>query len=349
MSKRLFAITLVFSLMIAAPFAVAQEETVKGPRLTLVEPLKDFGTVPKGEKLDWAFVLKNTGTTDLEILAAKPTCGCTVADFDKVIKPGQTGTVKASVDTISFVGPISKAVTLETNDPNAPNAQVTITAVVKPFVDIHPVGYVRYNMLQGDAEKQSLTLYSDEVEPFEVLKVESPQEWIKVEHSKIETPLPNLGRAGQTQYKFDFTVGGPNANIGPIAEKVLIRTNSMHQPDFWVSVTGVVRPTIRIEPTAVNFGEITVNDSAATRFVSFRSNNLKTPETFVVTKVESNVAGLSAKVSPSANKGEYMLELQIDKDAKPGMLDGTVTVFTSDKIHPTVTIPVRGTVKPAGA
>ena len=100
----------------------------KAPRLTLVEPIKDFGTVPKGREDRLGFEIKNTGTADLEILAAKPACGCTVADFDKVIKPGQTGKVTAHVDTTNFAGPIAKAVTLETNDPTTPNAQVTITA-----------------------------------------------------------------------------------------------------------------------------------------------------------------------------------------------------------------------------
>src|SRR6185503_11183384 len=139
MSKRLLSITMLVALALTAPFAVADEET-KGPRLTLVEPLKDFGTVAKGEKLEWAFQVKNTGTTDLEIIAAKPTCGCTVADFDKVIKPGQTGKVTAAVDTTAFNGPITKAVTLETNDPTAPTAQVTISAVVKPYVEAYPAG-----------------------------------------------------------------------------------------------------------------------------------------------------------------------------------------------------------------
>ena len=72
-------------------------------------------------------MVNNTGTTDLEILAAKPACGCTVADFDKIIKPGQTGKVTAHVDTTNFAGPIAKAVTLETNDASTPNAQLTIT------------------------------------------------------------------------------------------------------------------------------------------------------------------------------------------------------------------------------
>jgi hypothetical protein len=219
--------------MLTAVAAVAQEKgtsETKAPRLTLVEPLKDFGTVPKGEKIDWSFEIKNTGAADLEILAAKPACGCTVADFDKVIKPGATGKVTAHVDTTSFAGPISKAVTLETNDPNTPTAQVTIAAIVKPYVEAYPVGYVRYNMLQGDVEKQSVTIYTEESEPFEILKVEAPQDWIKAEVKKLEGAdvIPSIGLKGANQYKLDVTVGGPDAKIGPLAEKIKIITNSKH-------------------------------------------------------------------------------------------------------------------------
>jgi len=347
MSKRLFVITLAV-LMLAASFAFAQEqEPAKGPRLTLLEPLKDFGTVAKGEKLEWSFQVKNTGTTDLEIIAAKPTCGCTVADFDKVIKPGAIGKVTAHVDTTAFAGPINKGVTLETNDPTAPTAQVTITAVVKPFVEAYPAGFLRYNMLQGNVEKQSVTLYSFETEPFQIMKVESPQEWIKVDVKKAEglEVVANQGSEGQAQYKIDVTVGGPDARVGPLAEKVHILTNSKHQPEYWISVAGVVRPSIRVEPTALNFGEVAPSDAAATRTIILRSNDLKTPEAFQVTKAESNVPGVLVAVTPTVNKGEFEVTVQLDKEAKSGALDGTVTIETNDKIHPVVTIPVKGMVK----
>jgi hypothetical protein len=353
MSKRLFSMTLA---LVLAVTAIAQEKATKGatdtakaPRLTLVEPLKDFGTVPKGTKIDWAFEIKNTGTADLEIISAKPTCGCTVADFDKVIKPGQKGKVAAVVDTTGFAGPISKAVTLETNDPNTPNAQVTISAIVKPYVEAYPAGYVRFNMLQGDTEKQSVTLYSEEEEPFEIVKVESPQEWIKVEPKKLTGTdvVPEIGRKGQSQYKLDITVGGDDARIGPLAEKIHIVTNSKHQPEYWVSVAGVVRPPYRVEPTGINFGEVAPNDSAATRTISIRSNNLKAPAGFSVTKVESGVAGVTANVAPTDRPGEFSVTLQVAKDAKPGTLDGNVTIYTSDKAKPTVVVPVKGTIKTA--
>lgn len=352
MSKRLFSVTLALTLMIAAPFAVAQEKAsteAKGPRLMLLEPVKDFGTVPKGQKLDHSFEIKNTGTTDLEILAAKPACGCTVADFDKVIKPGQIGKVTAHVDTTAFAGPIAKPVTLETNDPQTPTAQVTIAAVVKPYVDAYPAGYVRFNMLQGDTEKQSFTLYSEDETPFEITKIEAPQDWIRVDYRKAEGSeiVPKVGRPGQAQYKVDVTVGGPDTRIGPLAEKIRILTNSKHQPEFSVSLSGVIRPTFRVEPQAVNFGEVAPTDSAATRTILLRSNDLKTPENFTVSKVESGVAGVSAAVKPTANKGEFEVTLQVAKDSKPGALDGAVLIHTSDKVKPVVTIPVKGTVKSA--
>ena len=350
MSKRIIVITLALLVSLsavaqtAATSAAAAEKT---PRLTVVEPIKDFGTVAKGSKLTWDFLVKNTGTADLEIIAARPACGCTVAAFDKIIKPGQTGKVTSVVDTTSFTGPIGKGVTLETNDPSTPSAQVTINAVVKPYVEAHPAGFVRFNMLQGDAETQTVTLYSEEAEPFEIVRVESPQEWIKVDVKKADDTqlIPNIGLAGSNQYRVNITAGGPDAKIGPLAEKVKIVTNSKHQPEYLVSVSGVIRPAYRVEPTGVNFGEVTPTDSAATRSVVVRTNNMKTPETFAVTKAESSLPGVKANVKPTSNKGEYEVTLQVAKDAKIGDLNGNVKIYTSDKNNPVVTVPVKGTIK----
>jgi hypothetical protein len=323
----------------------------KAGRLTIIEPVKDYGEVPKGEKLDWAFTIKNTGDGDLQILAAKPGCGCTVADFDKVIKPGETGKVTAHVDTTNFAGPISKTISIETSDLSAPEAVLTIHATVKPFVEAFPAGFVRYNMLQGDAETQSVTLYSDEEEPFEITKVDTPGEWVKVVSHKIEDPASRVqaGRANQNQYRLDITVGGPDAKIGPLADKIHFATNSKHQPDYFVSVTGVIRPPFRVDPPMVNFGEVAPNDSAATRVITLHSNNLKTPETFNVTKAESSNPSVAASVKPTDHKGEYEVTLQVAKDAKLGDLDGNVKIYTNDKVNPIVTVPVKGLVKVAQA
>ncbi|HEX7421390.1 MAG TPA: DUF1573 domain-containing protein [Thermoanaerobaculia bacterium] len=359
MSKRIVVIAIALLVSVFSAFgqepakksdanAATAKSADKAPRVSVVEPVKDFGTIPRGDKLDWSFLVKNTGDTDLQIIAARPSCGCTVADFDKVIKPGQTGKVTAHVDTSNFAGPIAKMVTIDTNDPSTPSTQLTIHAVVKPYVEAHPAGFVRFNMLQGETDVQTVTIYSEENEPFEIVRVESPQPWIKVDYKKIEDPaqiLPAVGRPGQAQYRVNITAGGNDAKLGPLAEKVHVVTNSKHSPDYWLSVSGVIRPTFRVEPSGVNFGEVTAADSAATRSVVLRSNNLKAPETFIVSKVESTVPGVTANVKPTQNKGEYEVTLQVAPTAKAGDVDGKVTIYTNDKVNPVVTVPIKGTIK----
>src|SRR5713226_5771678 len=366
MSKRTVAVTMAFLVALMASLASAQTKTKKepaaaksataasvekAPRLTIVEPVKEYGEVPKGDKLDWAFVIKNTGSSDLQIIAAKPGCGCTVADYDKVIKPGETGKVTAHVDTTNFSGPIAKTVTLETNDPSSPTSTLTIHAVVKPYVEAYPAGFVRFNQLLGDVSTQTVTLYSEEDEPFEIKDVQVPGDWVKVTYKKLEDAerVASIGKAGQNQYKVDITVGGPDAKIGPMAEKVRIVTNSKHSPEYPISVTGVIRPTYRVEPTMLNFGEVAVSDAGATRSVLLHSNDLKTPEQFVVTKVESTVPAITTAFKPLAQKGDYEVTLQVAKDAKPGDIDGSVKIYTSDKLNPVVTVPVKATVKSGSA
>jgi len=367
-SKRTVAVTMAFlAFALMASLASAQTKTKKEPaaaksataaseektpRLTIVEPVKEYGEVPKGDKLDWAFVIKNTGSSDLQIIAAKPGCGCTVADYDKVIKPGETGKVTAHVDTTNFSGPIAKTVTLETNDPSSPTSTLTIHAVVKPYVEAFPAGFVRFNQLLGDVATQSITLYSEEDDPFEIKDVQVPGDWVKVAYHKIENEterVANVGKPGQNQYKVDITVGGPDAKIGPMADKIRILTSSKHSPEYPISVTGVIRPTYRVEPTMLNFGEVAPTDAAATRSVLLHSNDLKTPEQFVVTKVESNAPGITTAFKPLAQKGDYEVTLQVAKDAKPGDIDGSVKIYTSDKLNPVITVPVKATVKSGSA
>ncbi|MGZ8869256.1 MAG: hypothetical protein ACXW2P_13010, partial [Thermoanaerobaculia bacterium] len=173
----------------------------------------------------------------------------------------------------------------------------------------------------------------------------TPQEWIKVDYKKLDLPLPNMGREGQHQYRLIFTVGGPDARIGPLAERVRITTNSKHQPEFIINVTGVIRPTYRIEPGGVNFGEVAPKDNAATRAVVLKSLSMTDPGNFVVEKAETNIPGLKAAVEPTANKGEYKVTLQVADDAKLGVMEGDVKIYTNDKIKPVATIPVKGMIK----
>ena len=84
----------------------APGKTVAAPKIEIGQETRDMGTVPKGQVIETDFVIRNSGGSDLIISDARPSCGCTVSSFDKVVKPGAEGKIHTSVDTKSFSGPI---------------------------------------------------------------------------------------------------------------------------------------------------------------------------------------------------------------------------------------------------
>lgn len=346
------AVVSVLTVLVAVMFSsFAFAQTAGGtPRLTLVEPLKDFGTVAKGEKLDWNFVVRNTGDADLHILAVRPACGCTVAEYDKVIKPGESGKISAHVDTSTFSGPSSRGITVETNDPNTPTAQLTIHAIVKPYVEAFPAGFLRYNMIQGDTEVKSVTMYTEETEPFEIVRAEVPGDYVKVDVTKIENEAERVkqGRTGQAQYRLDVTVGGPTAKIGPLADRITIVTSSANQPEYTLNLSGVIRPSYKVVPTVLNFGEVSTGGSTVQNIL-ISSNSMRAPGEFKVTKVESGSPNVTAEAKPTEVPGEYEITVKLADNAKAGALDSNLRIFTTDAVNPVYTLPVKGTIKGAGA
>lgn len=352
MSKRFSVAALAFVLAFAGVFGAAAQET-KGPRMTIVEPVKNVGMIAKGDRIDAVFQIRNTGNEDLLITKVQPTCGCTVADYDKVIKPGEMGKIEAHVETKDLgAGPVSKLVLVETNDPNTPSAQLTVTGMIRTFVEAYPAGFVRFLQLQGDVNTQSVVLYSEETDPFEVTNVDVPADYadfVKVKFEKITKDEDRIkaGKVGQNQYRLDVTAGGTEAKVGPLIGKIKVTTNSKKTPEYMLTLSGLIRPRYQVDPVVLNFGEVAPADSAASRTVSIRSNDKNTTD-FSVVKVESSAPALfTAEVVPSTQPGVVDIKVSVAKNAKPANIDGTVTITTSDKLVPVSTIPVKGVVKAA--
>jgi hypothetical protein len=77
----------------------------------------DFGTINEGDVVETSFGFTNTGNSDLTILDAKGSCGCTVPEYPKntPIAPGESGEIKVKFDSSNKPGNQAKTVTLTTN------------------------------------------------------------------------------------------------------------------------------------------------------------------------------------------------------------------------------------------
>ena len=93
----------------------AATPTADGPVVSFDKLSHDFGTINEGEVVETVFTLTNTGNSDLIILNARGSCGCTVPDYpkDQPIAPGDSAEVTVKFDS--------------NNKPNADNQSVTFT------------------------------------------------------------------------------------------------------------------------------------------------------------------------------------------------------------------------------
>jgi hypothetical protein len=309
------------------------------PKMEVSPETKDAGTVAKGQVVDAVFVVKNTGGSDLIISDARPSCGCTVASFDKIIKPGTEGKIHSSVDTKSFSGPISKSVLVVSNDPDRPQVNLFIKALVKPYVDVLPQAFVRFSVIKGDNAGQDVLLVSEE-KGFRPTIAETSQPYVKAEVLPAGDKDKIPGRAGD-QYKVRINVL-PDAPEGLLNAPIRVATGVTQQPTIEIPVSGIVRPRVSVTPVTVNFGNFTAGKDPITRNIIVTNNKPAVP--VKVTRAEVSVPGFITDVVPTQDGISYTVVVKASGAVKKGALDGTVKLFTSDKERAVIEIPLRGEV-----
>jgi Protein of unknown function (DUF1573) len=323
----------------AAAESKSSKAVVAAPKIEVVPETKDAGIVAKGQVIETTFVVKNSGGSDLLISDARPGCGCTVANYDKVIKPGAEGKVVTSVDTKAFTGPISKSVLLVSNDPERGQINLFIKATVKPFVDILPQPYVRVAIVKGDSDSRDVILLSEE-KTFKPTVSEVSQPYVKAEIAPAGEKDKIPGHPGE-QYRVRITVT-PDAPEGLLNAPVRIATGVSQQPMIEIPISGVVRARVSVTPVLVNFGNFTAGKDPITRNIVVTNNKPGTP--VKVTRAEVSIPGFITDVVPTQEGISYTVVVKASDKIRKGALDGTVKLYTTDKEKPMIELPLRGEV-----
>lgn len=113
--KKIFGLLIVAALFSScdnnSELQIGKKTTIK------VNPVFNAGKVALGEVIKATFKVENKGDYALVLSDVKGSCSCTVADWTKdPIPPGETGFVKAQVNTESFSpGHISRSIRILSN------------------------------------------------------------------------------------------------------------------------------------------------------------------------------------------------------------------------------------------
>lgn len=243
MKKWIFA-TIAVCFVFAALTAWSQE--TQKPKMQIVEPSYNAGEMYKtNKKIQHDFIVKNIGNADLQIINARPGCGCTVTQFDKVIAPGAEGKVTASVDISHFKGQIEKGIDLETNDTDQAHARLTIKANIKTVVEIRPADQIRFTVSKGESKKDDYQLTPTYEKPIKITDAKIDSEFFTVD-------LVPPDAAGQKP-EYKLTVGvKDNAPIGTQTGSVELTLQDAPVPTMTIPVTAIVRGSITASPSMVS-------------------------------------------------------------------------------------------------
>ncbi|MBP6025584.1 DUF1573 domain-containing protein [Ferruginibacter sp.] len=112
----------------------ARDEAMKNTTtVQLIDSAFDFGTIAQGEKVEYNYRFKNTGTNPLIIFKAEATCGCTIPEKpEKPLMPGETGVIKVVFNSAGKKDHQSKDITVTANTtPEFPILKLTGTVKEK--------------------------------------------------------------------------------------------------------------------------------------------------------------------------------------------------------------------------
>jgi hypothetical protein len=112
----LFVCSLLFAFAALAQNQPATQAKASGAKIAFDEKTHDFGDIKQGDKVDYTFKFKNTGTEPVVISNVQTTCGCTATNWTKEpVAPGKTGEVSATFNSAGKMGQQNKVISVYYN------------------------------------------------------------------------------------------------------------------------------------------------------------------------------------------------------------------------------------------
>jgi hypothetical protein len=97
---------------------LTSEQFQISPVATYQSTTQFLDTLKSKNKIELAFIVTNTGRSDLIIRDVNPSCGCTAVKPEKyIVAPGDSTTITATFDPKGKKGAFNNAITVITNDP----------------------------------------------------------------------------------------------------------------------------------------------------------------------------------------------------------------------------------------
>jgi len=303
------------------------EETpaIRGPRIFCEEPNFDFGMVDNQNTIEHTYVFKNIGDTTLEISSVRPACGCTVADMsEKIIPPGGESRLTARLSLQGRTGPQSKAITINSNDPENPQYRVNLSGTIQQALQVSPDRLIFGQIGPGQEAELFIELIGTSTESFTVQKIETTDARLIATAEVIEE-----GKRHRISAKLKSS-----DQSGPINAVVRITTDHPARPVIDVPVAANVVGELIFAPSEIALPAGT--DTPMTRYIVIRKG---AAANFEIKEVIPPDPAIKVNIFPFGDQG---FRIQLENIIPSADLDGKmIKVLTTAESMSEINIPLR--------
>ncbi len=343
-------------------FPVAENTAGPHSKVEIHEPLThEFGVMSQHDGGKHAWEIKNAGEANLELwLDGKPTCHCTVAEFESagraeegipakkvVVEPGKSTRVNLKWETREWKeGGYAQSATFGTNDPARPTFTVAVKGTVHPAIIVVPPQMISLpSVSTEESTKTKIAVFSIDRPETKITKImTSRPAYITAKAVPLDAKEIKQFRI-ERGYRVDVEVK-PGMPIGQFHDEIVIHTDHPRQAEQKVSIGGSVTGPISAVPHLVRILNVT-SRVGVTKDVALLVRGQKSTKFEVARKPDQ----LEVAIDPddSKTKGRYRMRVTVPKGTAAGRVEGLIILKTD---HPRVSelkIPVDIFVSNAGA
>ncbi len=331
-----------------SPAGDGASPTSPAPVLSVRAPVYDWGERYRGEQLDVAFALENTGTAELKIRSVKPACGCTLVDertFKKILAPGEATVLRMTIDTGTFRGEIEKTTEIISNGAGKSVSELRVRGRIAELLELHPKAPVIPVVSGGPPPEKPLRLeLRPKLEGVELISLAAKRKLLVPTSSqkKDGTIVTHLatGKLDPKKLGLETETMVTNVRAGE-------RQYSLHLP-----VTLQLLPRIHVTPRrsvyfrrreTTGLGPSANESSSAVRKVLTLTSRGGESHRFSVRGVKRESDLFRVDLAPIEAGKSYRLTVDLLRRPESGkrFVKDVIAVTTDDPLLPELKIPVR--------
>lgn len=297
------------------------------------ERVKDFGSVPRGPTLQYAFPLTNNSDRTIRISELRVSCGCVTATADsKELEPGERTMIRASMDTTRFEGIKSVTIYVKFSRPRREEVRLWVRANSRNDVTLSPATLAFGQVQRGTTPvlKTTITFHGDG--NARVLEAKCESNYVKPSFREISRT------ASEAKYELIAEVR-PDAPVGKWYTDIWVTTSSSSMPRLRIPTTVEVESVLSVTPGIVDMGQVR-RGSTVERKVILRG---VTP--FKVIGVRGAPEFVTIRDATRTSKPIHVLTIRLE-GRQPGNLKQLLSLVTDLKGDSEVQVTMTANVLP---